>query len=548
MIVSSSKRRGSKNKEMTGKDIIDLLRDKKVCDKINDDDKNDKIAQLKKEIEDTIKGKENVVMSESIKKRASDLSSLLIYPSTLYNYNNYLYCIEGLYDVVMAEYEVDTQTRDAAKKNNDKRIQKEDSLLKRIIKCLVYKEEKHTGPEYIFNDCSISEEAIRALMMPCLPTMFNSDGDIDEKIERIISKSIGKFICENYSNLSKPLTEELLSSYNKNISEINKSLINILDSSTKKMEDRIKELDELLDKTTAEFNQSCANVVVEINSTCMRLKKVSDKSIEGHKKICDKSIEEHKRIFDEFWNKCINLFVGKSKSTSDIDDEGLKKEFHSMQVEYEQQINDITETSKREIKKLNKEIAELKSNGKWVSQPCPYCGSREERMLIAGKCRCDICGHSFTGIDPNISDISDEQVKADMAKPNKDNEDKEATEWRKRHTAQMERVSIDVGKCLYRIKLEEDTVSSKGVLIIPPKCNRGESIETIDFCQPNVGDKDGEKRIKKVKTLILPKGIDLGKYNDEDLSEKWRNINKLYWDYDETKYNDKDRCKKTEEA
>lgn len=156
-----------------------------------------------------------------------------------------------------------------------------------------------------------------------------------------------------------------------------------------------------------------------------------------------------------------------------------------------------------------------------IESSCPFCGYRALRKVIGGKCSCEACGHPFTGLDPNVKDISDDKLLEGLQSQDKT----DGEQWRTRHMARLEKV----GEGFYRMKIEPYTVSSKGVLIIPPfdtasdtpegdkkNWHKGDRISQIDFCEPNTNDAESWKVLKErtVKTLLLPEGVEIGKYNE----------------------------------
>lgn len=177
------------------------------------------------------------------------------------------------------------------------------------------------------------------------------------------------------------------------------------------------------------------------------------------------------------------------------------------------------------IDTLLETIAILQSNGKqeFHKEICPFCQVEERRPAVGTQCECLVCGNIFTidePIDPNMSGISDERVQKDAMqlverhrreKRSKNKYDGE--DWRTRHTVELERVSGDQNKFLYRMKWPLHACED-GILIIPSKDNAGEKITTIDFCQPNTDDEEGRERLSKVKKLFLSAGIKIGRFND----------------------------------
>lgn len=153
---------------------------------------------------------------------------------------------------------------------------------------------------------------------------------------------------------------------------------------------------------------------------------------------------------------------------------------------------------------LQKKIRELeieRSNGQVTpNMPCLFCGYKAERKVIGGECVCSVCGHRFTDISPDISNVSDEQVK-------------KGSDWKILHTAELEKVSEDIGNTLYRMRIGPYTVSSAGVLIIPSRDNTGKRISKVAFCQPNTDDKKGNEMLLKVRKLFLGDGVTLSEFN-----------------------------------
>lgn len=170
------------------------------------------------------------------------------------------------------------------------------------------------------------------------------------------------------------------------------------------------------------------------------------------------------------------------------------------------------EEAQEKIKELQKqkealddEVAKFSSNGEKSLSPCPNCFTKEARYVINGYCECSICGHCFENISPNIYNKIDEEIEKDLEPWKKDDQ------WRKDHHALLEQVSENIGGKkfnLYRMKLDKNTVSNAGALIIPFETYDKKPVSKIAFCQPNTDDKAGQERLSKVKTLIFEAGLE----------------------------------------
>ena len=82
----------------------------------------------------------------------------------------------------------------------------------------------------------------------------------------------------------------------------------------------------------------------------------------------------------------------------------------------------------------------------------------------------------------------------------------------------LEQVSPNIGNGkfnLYRMKLNKDTVSGMGVLIIPDKTFDNKKVSKIAFCQPNTDDKNSQERLSRVETLFFESGL------EKELSNKF---------------------------
>ncbi len=185
---------------------------------------------------------------------------------------------------------------------------------------------------------------------------------------------------------------------------------------------------------------------------------------------------------------------------------------------YKQKLNEKICKLQQSAKAMELQLQIAAQEGGAVEEACPYCGYVELRGIVGDKCQCDCCGKTFNRKDVNL---------------------KEVDEWRQRHTAKLENVYCikeeDSSKTHYfcRMKLDQNTVSHKGVLIIPsippettvpettaPKVWFGDKLTLSDgkvkiaFCKPNIDDEVGLERMRRIKTLILPSNIFLTKFND----------------------------------
>lgn len=183
------------------------------------------------------------------------------------------------------------------------------------------------------------------------------------------------------------------------------------------------------------------------------------------------------------------------------------------------------------VNELKNEVSGILSTGKSSNKPCPFCGYKTERVVFNNECGCNICGHTFTETNPLIKKTNS-QIKQDLENEQNTNllkkekeEEKAGKNWREIHTVELENVSEGPKEGLYRMKFSKFSVNSHGVLVIPPKYNynytlypqKGEqdkTIKKIAFCEPNTDDKDGKEQMKKVKTLILPQGVELEKFHE----------------------------------
>lgn len=190
------------------------------------------------------------------------------------------------------------------------------------------------------------------------------------------------------------------------------------------------------------------------------------------------------------------------------------------------------------LENANNKLLEVLSKGAISHMSCPYCGYKpaKARMVVGGYCRCENCGKQFIDLSPDVSNVTDEKAKKDLfalldetpKQTESEEQIKRAEEWKKRHTAKLEHVSPNVHSGLYRMQLDEYTVSSNGILIIPNKTYDGkEAISEISFCQPNTDDTEGQQRLKQVKTVILSPGVRFGEYNGE---EPFKGITRIEWD------------------
>ena len=168
-------------------------------------------------------------------------------------------------------------------------------------------------------------------------------------------------------------------------------------------------------------------------------------------------------------------------------------------------LQELSQNYEETIKNLQLQLQIAKDNGQAAEEACPYCGYVELRGVVGDMCQCDCCGKTF----------------------NRENENKKKVDsWRKKHTAILENVTNEEKQCLCRMQLEGDTVSNKGVLIIPspskaPKDKWFGYIPAppdnkfrLAFCQPNIDDEVGWERMRRIKTLILPNDMILTDFND----------------------------------
>lgn len=441
--------------------------------------------------------------------------------------------------------------REIKSKLNESRepVEAEIKSLNRICEDILYWSHRtHALCEKLFEKITITEDGQEKLTT--LFTQYINAAELRHKeILTVIEKSSGNNADIMHTSLDTSILAEMFTA----IKEINKKQTNNEDikSYISQKVDEVKNLNVKMQSDIDEIRKG----------TDEGLKKADE--ILGQLCSLSKSVKNIEKNVDNIQNDILIIRVAieglekrRASYENDINGNNGKSE---LSEENKKKSNEVIAKLNEVIAKLNeklnakeKELKKLKASGDHTSLPCPFCKTIEDRLVIYGHCECSVCGHRFENISVDLKDKSNDQILEDL-KPWMGEED----QWRKDHHAILEQVSENIGDDkynLYRMKLEKDTVSNAGALIIPFKTHNGTDVSKIAFCQPNTYDEKSKERLSKVKTLIFEAGLEreLSKAFNGDFPfsvEQIPNLEKvLIWHEDECGYKeDSDILKKLKE-
>lgn len=488
------------------------------------------MAQFKSE-----KINEQSVIDNMITKFCAELIS--VKNETTQGFGDVKDCIEKSGEKVKKEFETFCETLTSEIKEiigNHKKVTNAQTDKLKDIQQNIADEQTEAIKKYLYQkDCELHAEIHESIGL--LYRVEEKVIETNEKIEGVYEKL--KKSKEQIENIDKKI-EELKSQGKSNSEEMDglKKQLESLKNEEKKYNQQIlilqNEMKGALDIIVKDFQE---------------IKKLQVDTIQMNSEVYKEVMRFRGDAMSEIY-KIINYFEDKK------DDPALK----GLLTEIEGLKSEIDKLES-ELEKARLKLLHMSSSGTSVDVVCKFCGHKTKRVLIDGKCICDFCGNHFncTDIDPNINDKSNNKILEDLAK-NDDNDDARVEKWQKKHTAVLEKVQYKNEDGLYRIKLNKDSVSRTGVLIIPPtysfsqKANDLESkrkVTNISFCEPNTDDKDSLNLIKRVKILILPKDVKLSKFNGVFPFRQMESLEKVFQYVSQTETEPKDKiCRMIKEA
>ncbi len=278
-------------------------------------------------------------------------------------------------------------------------------------------------------------------------------------------------------------------------------------------------------------NQLTTEIISDLNVQLEEEIKVINNNIKSMNsnvlKLMETSSDTQKRVTQIATNQQFML-KQVDKILSELQEVNEKKdviESSSLRTEYDQKQKNL----QKQLLKITFEDSDNINSEETSFLSCPFCGFREQRRKNNSKYWCTLCENSFIDVDPNMYEMSCERVIQDISHlQEKDSQTQmeRVEKWKKLHRANLEKVSEDIHPNLYRIKLDEYTVSNSGVLIIPSTDNSGNEITNIAYCQPNTNDDKTLERFSQVRNLFF-EGAGVSLQDNFDGHIPFSNMNNL---------------------